>query len=277
MKKNIILFILISFNINAQSLKFDKINTQCEDKWIAHQMDKDSIYSFGFIYIDSQAGLTFNYEGKFKIDKNGKFNRIKEELISLKHRLEPNRIALAEIPESKYQELNIQKKPDWLRFYKTDENTIERLFKWGFMYNGWGNPEKALLFLEKADKMNSNFKGLQTELAYSYNALEKFDKAEIALKKAIEQNPKDCYSLKELAYTYNHLDNLEKSIETYNKMVSTCSEKDWIQETAFNMTYAYFKAKDKTKFKYWNLETRKWSNSENKITQYLDRLQAELK
>jgi hypothetical protein len=31
-------------------------------------MDKDSIYHYGFIYIDAQAGLT-HYEGGFKIDK----------------------------------------------------------------------------------------------------------------------------------------------------------------------------------------------------------------
>lgn len=281
MKNIFFLLTILTIKLSAQSLKFDKKNTQCEDKWIAYQMDKDSTYTFGYIYIDSQAGLTFNYEGKFKIDNNQKFNiietAIKKDKVSLKARLEPNRIALAEIPESKYQELNIQKVPDWLKFYKTDENTIERLFKWGFMYNGWEECEKALTYLEKADKIDSNYKGLQTELAYSYNALEKFDKAEIALKKAITQNPKDCYSLKELAYTYNHQNKIEESIDTYNVMISICSEKNWLQETAFNIAYAYYIIKDKIKFNYWNSEARKWLKTENNITKYLDKFQTELK
>ena len=238
---------------------------------------KDSTYSFGYVYIDSQAGLTFNYEGDFKIDKKGVFNKVDKKSIYVKVRLQPNRIAMAEIPESKFQELGIPKVPEWLQAYKTDENTIERLFKWGFMYNGWGDSEKALTYLEKADSINPSFEGLQTELAYSYNALKKFDKAEVALKKAIEQNPKDCYSLKELAYTYRHLLALEKSIEVYHKTISVCpTHKDWIQETAFNLAGAYYQVRDKRQFEFWNKETRKWSDSENNITQYLDGLQKDL-
>ena len=276
MKYILILISLISFKSTAQNLlKFDKVNTQCEDKWIAHQMDKDSIYSFGFIYIDSQAGLTFNYEGKFKIDKNGSFNRIKEEPISLKARLESNRIALAEIPESKFKELNIEKIPDWLKFYKTDENSVDRLYRWGYMYNGWNESEKALIYLEKAEKIDPNFKGLQTELAYSYNALEKFEKAEVALLKAIKNNPNDCYSHKELAYTETKLKRFEKVAETYNKMVSICKEGNFIIETAYNLAYEYFKLKDKTKFAIWKNEVKKNSKSENRYTTNLNKMETE--
>jgi hypothetical protein len=71
-KKLFYLLLLISLNLFSQNqLKFDKRNVQCEDKWVAFQMNKDSTYTFGFIYIDSQAGLTFNSEGQFKIEKNG--------------------------------------------------------------------------------------------------------------------------------------------------------------------------------------------------------------
>lgn len=276
MKYILILLTLISFKSSSQNLlKFDKVNTQCEDKWIAHQINKDSTYTFGFIYIDSAAGLTFNYEGKFKIDENGKFNRIKEEPISLKARLESNRIALAEIPESKFKELNIEKIPDWLKFYKRDENSVDRLYRWGFMYNGWNECEKALTYLEKAEKIDPNFKGLQTELAYSYNALEKYEKAEIALLKAIKNNPNDCYSYKELAYTDTKLKRFEKVAETYNKMVSICNEGNFIIETAYNLAYEYFKLKDKTKFVNWKNEVKKNSKSENRYTKNLDQMETD--
>ena len=256
MKYFLLLFTLFSINLNAQNvLKFDKRNVQCEDKWIAYQIDKDSTYTFGFIYIDSQAGLTLNYEGKFKIDNKGKFYRIesetKNEIGFMKVRLQPNKTAIAEIPESKFKELNIEKTPNWLISYKTNENSVGRLYRWGYMYNGWNECEKALTFLEKAEKIDSNFKGLQTELAFSYNALGKFDKAEISLKKAIAHNPNDCYTYKELAYTYTKLINFKKVAETYLKMSKICTEQNFVQETAYNLAYEYFKAKDKTNFKKW--------------------------
>ena len=75
----------------------------------------------------------------------------------MKVRLQPNRTAIAEIPESKFKGLNIEKTPSWLASYKTDESSIERLYRWGYMYNGWSECEKALTFLEKADKINPNF------------------------------------------------------------------------------------------------------------------------
>ena len=282
MKKIVLLLLtILAFNVNAQNvLKFDKSNVQCEDKWISYQIDKDSTYTFGFIYIDSQAGLTFNYEGKFKIEKDGRFNRLKSEVGNdvgfIKSRLQPNRNAIAEIPESKFKELNIEKTPKWLQSYKTDENSVDRLYRWGYMYNGWNECEKALTFLEKANKINPNFKGLQTELAFSYNALEKFEKAEMSLKKAIKENPKDCYTHKELAYTYTKLVNFEKVAETYFTMTKICSEQNFVQETAHNIAYEYFKIKDKVNFKKWKSEAEKWSKSENQYTKNLNNMQTEL-
>ena len=281
MKYFIFLFTLLTITLNAQNnLKFDKRNVQCEDKWIAYQMDKDSTYTFGFIYIDSQAGLTFNYEGKFKIEKDGKFNRLKNEFGNevgfIKSRLQPNRTAIAEIPEAKFKELNIEKTPEWLKAYKTDENSVDRLYRWGYMYNGWNECEKALIYLKKAEKIDPKFKGLQTELAFSYNALGKFDKAEFALKKAVEENPKDCYTYKELAYTYTKLVNFEKVEETYLKMSKICTEQNFVQETAYNLAYEYFKAKDKTNFKKWKIEAEKWSKTENQYTKNLNKMEIEL-
>jgi hypothetical protein len=126
--------------LNAQNaLKFDKTNVLCEDKWIAYPANKDGLYMFGFIYIDSSAGLTFNYEGNFKIDKNEKFIKtepLEKRTSRIMSRLQPNQTAIAEIPEEKFKELGIDKEPEWLKIYKTGENTIERLYHWGFMYNG---------------------------------------------------------------------------------------------------------------------------------------------
>ena len=281
MKYFLILFTLIITNLNAQNiLKFDKRNVQCEDKWISYQMNKDSIYSFGFIYIDSQAGLTLNYEGDFKIDKKGNYERIepkeKRAVGFMKVRLQPNRVAIAEIPEEKFKELKIEKTPKWLANYKGDENSIEHLFRWGYLYNGYEEIEKALTYLEKAEKINPNFKGLQTELAFSYNASGKFDKAEIALQKELKNNPNDCYTLKELAFAYNHSEKQDKSIEVYNKMIAICNDKSFVQETAYNLAYKYYELKDKVKFEKWSKEAKKWSETENQFTKNLKQLEIEI-
>lgn len=274
----LLLSVLLSFATKAQNgLVFDKKNVQCEDKWIAFPMAKDSTYTYGFIYIDSKAGMTFNYEGKFKINTVGQF--IKEgnesESSSIKVRLEPNKVLLAEIPDSKFAELKIEAKPKWLEEYKKDENSIERLYKWGYMYNGWNECKIALTFLEKAEKIDPNYEGLQTELAYSYNALEEYQKAETALLKTLAKSPSDCYALKELAYAYRHMKVLDKSEEVYNRMISACDTKFYVQETAYNMAFYYYQIKDKKNFKKWSKEVRKWS-SENKFTLSLDQMEKEL-
>lgn len=281
MKYILILLLLFANYLNAQNLlKFDKRNIQCEDKWIAYQMDKDSTYTFGFIYIDFNAGLTFNYEGKFKIEKDGTYHKLKSEVENevgfIKSRLYPNRIAIAEIPEAKFKELDIEKTPKWLKAHKTDENSVDRLYRWGYMYNSWNECEKGLTYLMKAAKINPKYKGLQTELGFSYNALSKFDEAAFALNKAIQENPQDCYAYKELAYTYTKLVNFEKVAETYLIMTTKCTEQNFLQETAHNLAYEYFKTKDTINFIKWKTEAEKWSNSENKYTKNLNYMQAEL-
>ena len=70
-----------------------------------------------------------------------------------------------------------------MKFYKTEDDKVAKLYRWGYLYNEWNESEKALTFLEKADKIDCKFKGLQTELAFSYSALGKYKNVELCLKK----------------------------------------------------------------------------------------------
>ncbi|WP_221258006.1 tetratricopeptide repeat protein [Flavobacterium okayamense] len=281
MLKKIIILSLITMISQAQTiLEHNKRSVDCEDKWVTFEPDKSGKYLLGFIYIDSEAGLTFNYEGEFKIDDEGVFKRIDNidsiKTNSLKARLRPDIKGIAEIPKNKFKELNIDETPKWLKFYKEGENSIERLFKWGYMYNGWNECEKALTFLLKAEKIDSNFEGLQTEIAFSYNALKEFKKAETALLKAIKNDPKDCYTLKELAYTYRHMDELKKSAEIYHKMES-CDNIVYIQETAYNLAYRYYELKDNKNFSKWSAEVLKWGDKKSIYSKNIEILKNELK
>src|SRR5437868_4916734 len=114
MKTFLLAFTLITLKLTAQdNLKFDKRFVQSEDKWVAFQKDKDGEYTYGFIYIDAQAGLTLNYEGKFMINSSGNFIPTKLDSTNLKIRLQPNNVHVAFIPEDKFGELKISKVPEW--------------------------------------------------------------------------------------------------------------------------------------------------------------------
>lgn len=276
MKYFLLIICFIVVKANAQyGLQFNKRFVESEDKWVAFSMSEDGSYPYGFIYIDAQAGLTFNYEGKFKISNDGKFVPGKRDSLSnIKIRLEPNNVKVAFIPESKFEELKISATPEWLKFYKTDTASIQRLYRWGFLYNLWGECEKALTYLLRAQKIDPKFKGLEFELAYAYNDLQHYDKAIAILEGAIETSPNDCLLYKELSFAQVHHGDLDKAAETSRKGISICDDKAMKSEIAYNLAYQYYKAKDKTNFTYWANETKKWAGKEDQFVENIGKMEA---
>mgnify|MGYP006165717041 FL=1 len=276
--KNILLTIFFLSTLNCFSqdkLIFNTKFVQSEDKWVAFEADSVGSHNFGFIYIDSQAGLTLDYSGTFKIDNNGKFIIKKKELDgSMKVRLQPNNRLVAIIPESHFSELGISKFPEWLKYYKENENSIERLYKWGYMYNGWGECAKALEFLEKANKINPDYKGLRVELGYSYNCLNQSEKAIIILKEAIKHEPKDAYIYKELLYSQIHNNQLKEAIETYEKILKVVEDKTYNAENAYNILGEYFRQKNIEKFKEWIAKTE--IDKDKRFGPYVEKLKSAL-
>ncbi|MHA4894651.1 tetratricopeptide repeat protein [Pedobacter sp. PWIIR3] len=280
MRYLIIVAFLFSLNAQAQTLlKFDKRNAQCEDQWVAYQKtEKDTAYLFGYIYIDSQAGLTFNYEGTFKIDAAGRYipARVLDNS-TMKVRLEPHKGVIAIIPEEKFAELGVKAVPEWLAIYKTGENTIERLQRWGYFYNAYDMSGKALTYLEKAYQLNPKFAGVEFELGYAYNALGQFNKAVEVLTDAIATSPKECYLYKELSYANIHLQKIDEASKIALKGIEVCDEKPIKAEIAFNIAGDYFNKKDLTNFTAWAKETRKWTTKDDQFSKYLDDMESKLK
>jgi tetratricopeptide (TPR) repeat protein len=274
------LFFLLTFcslTTQAQSvLKFEKRFVESEDRWVAFQKDKDSSYVYGFIYIDAQAGLTLNYEGTFTINEKGAFIPKKIDSTNFKIRLQPNRVKVAFIPKNKFTDLKITPTPDWLKFYKTDTATVERLYKWGFMYNGWDLCAKALTYLEKAQKINPQFKGLSVELAFSYNCLNQFDKAIIVLQTALEKNSTDAYINKELIYAQTKSGQLDKAAESCKKALKICKDKTYNGENCYNLLHSYYEKKDTKGFNLWLNETKKWTATNPSLTKSIKTMEEEL-
>ncbi|MCB9262877.1 MAG: hypothetical protein H6607_10935 [Flavobacteriales bacterium] len=277
MKYILIIVMLFATKLNAQTtLRFNKRFVQSEDKWVAFKPSKDSSYLFGFIYIDPEAGLTINYEGTFKVLPNGEFVPERFDNMSVKTRLQPNNVLVAFIPENKFEELKISAIPDWLQFYKTDTNSIERLYKWGFMYNGWNECEKALTFLEKAEKINPKFKGLAVELSYSYNCLGQYDKAESILKEEIKTNPNDAYVNKEYIYTLAKNNKIDDAINQFETSLKTVTDREYNAENCFNILQYFYTQKDKTNFKKWYKILKQQPKGNQAIMDYANKMKSDL-
>ncbi|RED24634.1 hypothetical protein BD847_1367 [Flavobacterium cutihirudinis] len=274
-----LLGLLFVFNISAQNtIQFDKKFVQSEDKWVAFPADSVGAYPYGFIYIDAQAGLTFDYEGTFKIDLTGKFIPKRREIDGqMKVRLQPNNNLVAFIPDSKFEELKIDKVPDWLKFYKEGENSIKRLYDWGYMYNGWNECQKALEYLEKAQKIDPEYKGLRVELAYSYNCLRQYQKAVDILKIALIKEPLDAYTNKELIYAEVKNDNLKDAENVCRKVFKECPDKTYNAENAYNILQAYYIKKDIKNFNNWFAETNSYLMSNQKLKPLAEQMKTELK
>jgi len=274
--KYLLLLFLVAAKLSAQSnLNFSKRFVESEDQWVALPKNDDDSYGYGFIYIDEDAGLTLNYEGVFTITKDGEFVPTKIDR-SIKARLEPNDVLVAFIPEDKFNELKIDAVPDWLKYYKEDENSIERLYKWGFIYNGWNECAKALTFLEKAEKINPKYPQLAVELAFSYNCLKQYNKAESILEKEIKSNSKDAYVSKEYIYTLTKSNNIDKAIKQYKAAAKTIEDKQYDTENCYNILQYFYFNKDKENFNIWHKELSKLEINNDMIKQYANAMNKDI-
>ncbi len=277
MKSILILLTLFTSFLQAQSpLQFNKPFVESEDKWVAFPKGKDSTNAYGFIYIDAAAGLTFNFEGTFTVSANGTFVPKKLDSASYKVRLQPNNVRVAFIPENKFKELNISAIPEWLHFYKTDTSSTERLYRWGYLYNGWNQCAKALTYLERAQQQEPGFKGLSVELAFSYNCLKQYNKAVAVLQNALVANPTDAYTNKELIYAQIESGQLDKASESCKRAIAVCTDKTYNGENCYNLLHNYYEKKDKTNFTAWLAETKKWTATNAELTRSIKMMEEDL-
>ena len=277
MKKILALSILITFTAKSQTgLKFDKIFVECVDQWIAFQMSKDSSYTFGFIYIDPQAGLTYNYEGEFKISNDGHYIPFRKiENTSVKMRVKPQNGIVSIIPESRLNDLKVDIFPDWLKTYKSDTTSVEHFYRWGYLYNSWNEYEKALVYLEKAKRINLKYAELEFEFAFAYNALQKYDKAIIVLDSALKTSPNNCYLLKEKAFAETQSQKIDNALKTYDLIKKHC-DMEFQQEVGFNIAAYYYHNGIKDEFRHWAKKVKKHLKKDSPFCKALIDMQTDL-
>lgn len=247
------LILLIAIKANAQNtLKFDTRLIDCEDKWVTLPINKDSTYTYGFVYLDNMAGLTFHLEGTYKFSNEGKIILKKQPITQLfKQRLSSSNIRVAVVPASMYNELEVQQLPDWLKVYKRDDGDISRMYMLGVTYNAWNEAEKGLAYLLKVEQINPKYKALNYELAFAYNALKQYDKAIFILQEALKTTPKNCELYKELIYAQMNLKQVDNAMESGKLALDVCTDKNFRAKLLRDLVYNYYSKKDKAQFKIW--------------------------
>jgi tetratricopeptide (TPR) repeat protein len=260
MKGLILIAVLLSNYVFGQDLKFTTKYFDAVDKWtVFDKKENDSTYAFGFIYIDEQAGFTFDYGSKIKITENGLVKLPKEFESSLKSRLSPNTQKVHILTEKELTELELPTIPEWLSYYKKNENEVSYLVKIGYHYNHVGASKNAIKPLLEAYSKEPHYKGLEFELAFAYNATKNYEKATEVLTKAIENDPNNFWFYRELGYSYKNLEDLEKAEGAYKKGIELSNDKFQKAEMAVNMAQSYFQSNNKSKFDEWAKITKKYA------------------
>ncbi|MGB1314191.1 MAG: tetratricopeptide repeat protein [Bizionia paragorgiae] len=268
----LLLIATIGFSQNEQaSLKFDTQYFNAVDKWVAFpKKDTDSTYAYGFIYLDNQAGFTFNYETQFQIKEHNLKSIPKDATVGYaKYRLEPNTSLVAVLNKKQISDLKLPEQPEWLSIYKAGSNEVSYLKNEGFHFNHVGACHLALKPLLKAYGIQPHFDGLEFELAYAYNHLGQFKEAIPVLEKAIENNPKNFYFYRELGFSLVNLNNIEDAEKTYLIGIKKSDNDFEKSEMAVNMAQAYFKLKNKQKFDEWAQLTRLYAKKESRYVEYI--------
>lgn len=256
----------------TNQFKFETIYYDAIYKWVAFpKTETDSTYVYGYIYLDMQAGLTFNHEGTFHIDKTGKLVGSKKEPYHMvKVRLGNKTPNVALLSPTQIKELSVIPVPDWLKNYKKPIEDAESLTRTGYHLNAVGGSKKALEFLLKAYKKSPHHKGLEFELGYAYNALGQYEKAIEILNKATTHDPKNALLYKEFGYAYLNLHKLPEAEAIYKRGVEIAIDKELSCEMAINMANYYFIQKSKDKFNEWANLVKQNASPNSQYIKYIE-------
>jgi tetratricopeptide (TPR) repeat protein len=259
MKYLFIFFVCITLQASAQNqLNFNKGFMESLNKWVALKTGADTIYAYGFIYMDVNAGLTAREGGLFKIKDNvfvGHKNLPYQ--IQLQRLHDDGRIKVAWIPDEKVKELQEEIEPSWLKGYKVDTASVSYLFRMGFSYNAGNQTNKALYYLNRVKKADPNYNGLAFEYIYAYNGTKQFDKAEAIIMEQLKKTPKDGSLYKELVFAQLGAGKMPQAEDSF-KQASTFCGISLKTEMAYNITYTYFSQKNKEKFNTWANDMQSW-------------------
>jgi tetratricopeptide (TPR) repeat protein len=260
----------------AAGLSYDVHMSDCESRWVAlYHKPEDTDYTYGFVYIDPQAGFTLHYFGHFTIDAGGNYhaapNPLPSDKASLKIRLDQNGIA-ALLPARALALLQLPQRPDWMKYYEDEADPVTHKVNWGFFYNGIGDSRRALGFLESAYKERPDAPRVVFELTYAYNATGRPEDAIRIAKSEVAKNPKDELLCREMAFAYLHLKSYKDATGQYQACIALCgdSESQMAEksELAMNLASAYGALGDTANRNAWLEKAKSWAPKGSPVYKY---------
>jgi hypothetical protein len=251
----------------AAGLNYDVRMSDCENRWVAlYHKPEDQDFTYGFVYIDPEAGFTLHFFGHFTLDVDGTYhaapNPLPPDKYSLKIRLDQNGVA-ALLPPRGLAQLGLPEKPDWLHFYEDKADSVTHKINWGSFYNGIGDSRRAIDYLESAYKERPDAPKLVFELVYAYNALERPEDAIRLSKSGLAKNPKDELLCREAAFAYLRLKSYKEAATQYQACIALCgdSESQMAEksELAMNLSAAYKALADSPNSEEWLEKAKTWA------------------
>lgn len=274
MKLKFLLLLLFPLSVFAQNrLTFETVYFRAEDHWVAlPKKGADKTYTYGFIYLDEQAGFTLEYGGQFIITDDGKFvsdTSEKKFQSSVKLRLSQNTVDVEIIDDAHLAELGLPKVPDWLKFYKESDNKAQSLLNKGYFYNHVGGSDLAIPLLEEVHGMNPEIKGLGFELVFAYNATKDYKNAIQVLPYYVKREPNNILLYKEWVYALCNLGNMSEAENICFEAFKVAGDDAYRAEMAFNVAQTYYVKKDKDNFQKWAKITKKYAPNKSPLLEYL--------
>jgi len=274
MKKLFLIAFLFFANLTfaQKCLTFDTRFVDCLDKWVILPQDENEIFTYGYVFLDEEFNLTFQEEGIFDIEDGCDFFSTKSKKV-VRTKLEPSDVLVSVISEDKFFELQIAETP---KYSKKSKENIEIYFQRGYLYNKWGESQKALEMLIKVQEINPKFAGLDKEMAFAYNSLAMYDKALEILYPLREKRSKDAYIYRELIFALTKTGKLKEAVYNLKHSILVCKDIQYHGENCLNVLFLAFVEDDQKVFSQWLKKAKTWNRGNKKALGMIKKMETEM-
>lgn len=237
----------------------------CENRWFLREVADPSIRLLGFVYVDPDAGVTIEDNGKVALSADGALVRMpdtRENKMRLIIRGVSN-FEIACLSSEQASQLGLALVPDWLEFYKDKREPGPHNVAWASFYNHIGAFDKALEHLRIAGDSGFRSLALALERGFALNATARHQEAIEGLQPAVKAYPDDIRLLAELAYSHLRLRDFSRAIDLYQAALSRDAEGKSVLrwEYANNVALAYAALGDGTSASEWSRKAATWNIS----------------
>ena len=228
-------------SLEAGNLKFNQTIAECENKWVGAETEDGGVI-LGFVYVDPNAGFTFEHYGSLD-DAGEGLRAVQSDLAKearLIQRIDQNFPATC-LGDVQVAELGLPMAPETMKFYKDERPPGEHHAAWAYHYNHIGASDIALDHVAKAIAAGARSTDLTFEHAFALNVLARFNETIELLEPFVPTGSMTADLIAELAYARLMQGDYQRAIELYTQAIGHDPDKPssrrW--EFARNIAAAY--------------------------------------